>query len=437
MYTLTSKLAVCFVLMAVSAAAQQQAVMTNGGTTNTVPLFTGSSAIGNSVITQSNGNVGIGMSTPNVTLHVNGFIQTSAMNTGFVAMTLGNKLATSGNKGWDIRANADVSPWNGTPDSLGFEFWNGTTDVFPLTLTSSNYVGINNTNPTQRLSITNGSLNFDNFGFASSYRGPTNNFTNLFLGGSLFDNGNGSYAVQTDGGSNYFAAIRMDNYGANAGAINFYTGATTGGTSYALTNAQLANYLRMSIIGNSVGIGTTTPGAMLEVNGNIKLTSGSGASITFADGTVQSTASSGVGGTCGGDYAESVDVSGNRISYEPGDVLVISGDAASDVTKSTEAYSTLVAGIYSTKPAVVGRRQISDPRPNKTEIPMAMVGIVPTKVSAENGPIDRGDLLVTSSTRGYAMKGTDRDRMLGAVIGKALGNLDFGKAVIEVLVTLQ
>jgi hypothetical protein len=40
--------------------------------------------------------------------------------------------------------------------------------------------------------------------------------------------------------------------------------------------------------GGNVGIGATTPGARLEVNGNVKLT-GSGASITFADGTVQST----------------------------------------------------------------------------------------------------------------------------------------------------
>ena len=68
---------------------------------------------------------------------------------------------------------------------------------------------------------------------------------------------------------------------------------------------------------------------------------------------------------------------------------------------------------------------------------MAMTGIVPTKVSAENGPIKAGDLLVSSSTLGYAMKGTDRSRMLGAVIGKALGHLDSGTGVIEVVVTLQ
>jgi hypothetical protein len=68
---------------------------------------------------------------------------------------------------------------------------------------------------------------------------------------------------------------------------------------------------------------------------------------------------------------------------------------------------------------------------------MTMVGIVPTKVTAENGPIHRGDLLVTSSSPGDVMKGTDRSRMLGAVIGKAMGRLDSGTGVIEVGVTLQ
>jgi len=37
------------------------------------------------------------------------------------------------------------------------------------------------------------------------------------------------------------------------------------------------------------------------------------------------------------------------------------------------------------------------------EIPLAIVGIVPCKVVAENGPIVPGDLLVMSSTPGYAM----------------------------------
>ncbi len=69
--------------------------------------------------------------------------------------------------------------------------------------------------------------------------------------------------------------------------------------------------------------------------------------------------------------------------------------------------------------------------------PMAIVGIVPTKVSAEKGSIHRGDLFVSSSKPGDAMKETDKNRMLGPIVGKAMGALDSGTGVIEVAITLQ
>jgi hypothetical protein len=177
-------------------------------------------------------------------------------------------------------------------------------------------------------------------------------------------------------------------------------------------------------------------------NGQLQFLNGSGVPVMaidpngylhMPDGTVQMTAWTGV--LCGGDYAEAVNASGSRKSYQPGDVLTLTTGAGDDVQKSAEAYSTMVAGIYATKPGVIGRRE-SLPKDGQ-EIPMAMVGIVPTKVTTENGPIKKGDLLVTSSTPGYAMKGTDRAKMLGAVIGKAMGSLEERTGVIEVLVTLQ
>ena len=62
---------------------------------------------------------------------------------------------------------------------------------------------------------------------------------------------------------------------------------------------------------------------------------------------------------------------------------------------------------------------------------------MPTKVSAESGAIKPGDLLVTSSKPGYAMKGSDHSQMMGAIIGKALEPLDAGTGVIEVAVSIQ
>ena len=199
-------------------------------------------------------------------------------------------------------------------------------------------------------------------------------------------------------------------------------------------NVGATTFLQVNPNGN-VGIGTTAPGAKFEVNGNVKLTSGSGASVTYQDGTVQTTAWNGVLG--GGDYAESVDVSGDRAQYEPGDVLVIDPSAEGKFLRSTQPYSTAVMGIYSTNPGVVGRRQTTDKSHMKAEVPMAMVGVVPTKVNTEGGAIKPGDLLVTSSTPGYAMRGSDRSQLTGAIIGKALGHLDAGKGVIEVAVSIQ
>jgi hypothetical protein len=96
-----------------------------------------------------------------------------------------------------------------------------------------------------------------------------------------------------------------------------------------------------------------------------------------------------------------------------------------------------VAGIYSTKPGVLATTHKIDSPTSSANVPLAIMGIVPCKASVENGPIQRGDLLVTSSLPGYAMKGTDRSRMLGAVVGKAMEPLTSGTGMIQVLVTLQ
>jgi hypothetical protein len=141
--------------------------------------------------------------------------------------------------------------------------------------------------------------------------------------------------------------------------------------------------------------------------------------------------------TGGADFAESVSAVGNKTEYESGDVLVIDTYSDRQVSLSSAAYSTLVAGIYSTKPGVVATMHTSEDPALKNEIPMAVVGIVPCKVSAENGPISRGDLLVTSSSPGYAMRATDQAKLPGAIIGKALQPLSNGKGKIEVLVTLR
>jgi len=115
----------------------------------------------------------------------------------------------------------------------------------------------------------------------------------------------------------------------------------------------------------------------------------------------------------------------------PGDVLVIGADGR--LTLSTTPYATTVAGVYSTKPGLLGGA--SDDADLGGKVPLAIVGVVPVKACAENGAITPGDLLVTSSLAGYAMKATEIKP--GTILGKALAGLESGKGVIDVLVTLQ
>jgi len=136
----------------------------------------------------------------------------------------------------------------------------------------------------------------------------------------------------------------------------------------------------------------------------------------------------------GADFAEQIAVKGDEAIYEPGDVMVISPDVDRVVELSTEAYSTAVIGVYSTKPALLaGAPDTDDPLKG---IPVAVVGIVSCKVSAENGPIQRGDLLVTASKSGYAMR-AGANPPQGTVLGKAMQALESGTGTILILVTLQ
>lgn len=390
---------------AVSIAAQT--VTASGGTANSVPKFSNGTTLVNSVITESNGKVGIGRSNPSSVLdlfglfHVSGDSNPSTTSEG--AYVTWNVL-TGGTGETDFINNPGSggggfafmkTPQSGTPRST-LMFING-----------GGNVGIGTTNPLGMLHVAPGAGG-EPGGFVVTGMNidPGSNIplTPFQNSGALITGWNRSGG----GGEADFIANRANG---GSGGFNFYD----------YTNAGVLNLLA-SFQGNG----------NLGIVGNVML-SGQGSYISFPDGSTQNTAWAGT--ACGGDYAESVDVSGDRTRYEPGDVLVLDTENPGKILKSAEAYSTMVSGIYSTKPGLVGRRQ-QTPKSN-VEIPMALVGIVPTKVSTENGPIKVGDLLVTSSTFGSAMKGTDRSRMLGAVVGKAMGNLDSGTGVIEVLVSLQ
>jgi hypothetical protein len=118
------------------------------------------------------------------------------------------------------------------------------------------------------------------------------------------------------------------------------------------------------------------------------------------------------------------------ISVETGDicdVVVIDKYKDMSVTRSTVKFDSKVAGVISEDPKLYMGKDSE----NK---PLALAGIVKCNVNTENGPIKRGDILVTSSEPGYAMKADENQVLPGMVVGSALDALEQGKGKIYILI---
>ena len=102
-----------------------------------------------------------------------------------------------------------------------------------------------------------------------------------------------------------------------------------------------------------------------------------------------------------------------------------------------EAYDRRVVGVVSgagdLRPAIL----LNNTGANSDRVPVALVGKTFCLVDARYGQIHIGDLLTTSSTPGHAMRASDPARAFGAVIGKALRELQEGRGLIPILVSLQ
>jgi hypothetical protein len=123
---------------------------------------------------------------------------------------------------------------------------------------------------------------------------------------------------------------------------------------------------------------------------------------------------------------------------EAGDVVEIDPDHTGFFRKSADPYSRRVAGIISTSPGVIlGNSTDSETGDWDDNRPvLAITGRVPVKVTTENGPISVGDLLVSSSIPGVAIRG-DPSESIGAVVGKAMETLAEGAGMIMAQVTLR
>ncbi|MBN2089012.1 hypothetical protein JW964_05345 [candidate division KSB1 bacterium] len=138
----------------------------------------------------------------------------------------------------------------------------------------------------------------------------------------------------------------------------------------------------------------------------------------------------GILGTLGGDIAEIFEANG---PVEAGDVVSIDSSEKNKLKRASKAYDPKVIGIVSHSPAItlIGNKMIlSGGKPynfkKNNKIPVALTGRVLVKVCLENGPIEAGDFLTSSSTIGHAMKATNRHKSFGTIIGRALESFDYG-----------
>jgi hypothetical protein len=182
------------------------------------------------------------------------------------------------------------------------------------------------------------------------------------------------------------------------------------------TFCQSVVNIQNSEVGNLIIGSSGTPSTdVFRVNGN---------GAVFANGGYS---------TSGADIAEYVP-SIERL--QPGDVVEIDSAHGDMFKRSSQSNSTSVAGVVSTKPGVSLNNSTEEEADAKGLPRLALSGRVPVKVTSENGAIHAGDLLVSSSKAGHAMR-APANPQAGTVIGKAMQKFDLETGEIEMLVMLR
>ena len=361
----------------------------------------------------SAGNVGIGTTSPAYRFDVVGaspyiarFKKTDNTNGGIVVET-----ATGFNPNITLAING-VNKWylvnNASGDAL--QFWDSPGTTARFTLTQTGALGLGTTAPAYRLDVQGGQINTSG---GLCIAGDCKTAWSQ-VGGSQWTT-SGSTINYTTGNVGIGITTPAYSLDVNGGLNSFRAKAATVASTDSIATFENTSGVQMIVRGNgNVGIGTTSPANKLHVAGSITV-----------DGNINAKYQ---------DVAEWVDSSQE---LPAGTVVILDPSKSNQVIASTQSYDSRVAGVVSLRPGLaLGER-------GEGRVLVATTGRVKVKVDATNGPIQIGDLLVTSDKEGVAMKsmpvefGGAHMHRPGTLIGKALEPLAAGTGEILVLLSLQ
>ena len=230
---------------------------------------------------------------------------------------------------------------------------------------------------------------------------------------------------------------RVYSIGANGAALsnihtgNLYAGYNSGNAIVTTGNivpksnltynlGTLNNWWDKAYVGNlyvnNIGV---APGQSSVISGNLI----PGANLTYNLGSPTSWWNTIYGVATQAQYADLAERYCADADYPPGTVVVFGGKY--EITISTKDHDSAIAGVISTNPAYLMNAVAEG-------LPVALQGRVPCQVQ---GPIRKGELLVSSSIPGVAQRFIKDQFEHGCIIGKSLENInDETIKIVEVVV---
>ena len=141
--------------------------------------------------------------------------------------------------------------------------------------------------------------------------------------------------------------------------------------------------------------------------------------------------------TGGADLAEHFDLIASQESITTGMLVSIDPASTGKLMVTKRAYDTKVAGVVSGANGVrPGMLMGQDQSIANGDTPIALAGRVYVKANQTGGEIFPGDLLTSSKIQGEAMKVKNYRKARGAIVGKALTQMD-NNGFVLILVNLQ